>query len=87
MGTYCLILTETETDKSKIASFMAAALGLEQKEAELRLRTSPGFLLENADFEPAMATQAGAAKAGLKTMVIENSSLAVVPRPLAVQKL
>ena len=65
-------------------SFLMSSLGLLEKEAKLRLKAAPGFLLENAGFEPAMAARALAAAAGLKTMVVENRPL---PQPLVIEKI
>ena len=87
MAEYCLILAGPETENSKAAAFMISALGLERNEAELRLKASPGFLIENTGLETATKASARAAAAGLKTLVIESPSLSLLPRPFNIEKI
>ncbi|MCX5786184.1 MAG: hypothetical protein NTX59_10905 [Elusimicrobia bacterium] len=87
MEKYSLILSEPETANDKAAAFMVSALGLEQKEAELCLKVSPGFLIEGIGLEPVMKARAQADSARLKTMVIASPDLPLLPRPVAAGKI
>ena len=87
MANYSLILAEPEATDSKAAAFMVSALGLEQKEAGLRLKTSPGFLIENTGLENVKKARAQADSAGLKTMVVESPDPSFLPRPFVVEKI
>jgi len=85
MAEYCVLLSETGIAKERILSFLSTALTITEKEAQLRQKNAPGFILENCGFETAMKLHAQAEAAGIRTMVVEHP--ATLAQPLEIEKI